>query len=168
MTAAPWKLNRRSALLALAGGCIAILQLPAAQAQGAALVRMQLEQQALLTIPGRERAGLEVTVDTSPAAKDLMAKSPPGKAAPLISLATGLLSIPSIWSAIQEMLRRPEFGGVVIDARITPVNIQHDPSLEGDCVKAIRADGSIEKIRSTLATQDFLQTILAGSGGKPL
>ena len=168
MTAAPQKLNRRAVLLGLAGGCIAILRLPAARAQGAAQVRMQLEQQALITIPGRERAGLAVTVDTSPAAEALKARSPLGKAAPLIYLAAGLLSIPSIWSAIQEMLRRQEYGGVVIDTRTTPINIQHDQSLEGDLVMVIRGDGSIETVRSTLATQDFLQRILAGSGGKPL
>ncbi len=167
-TAAPQKLNRRSALLGLAGGCIAIFRLPAARAQGAAQVRMQLEQQALIIIQGRERAGLAVTLDTSPAAEALKARSPPGKAVPIIYLAAGLLSIPSISLAIQEMLRHQEYGGVVIDTQTTPVNIHHDQSLEGDLVMAIRADGSIEKVRSTLATQDFLQRILSGSGGKPL
>lgn len=124
---------------------------------------MQLEQQALITLPGRERAGLEVAVDTSPGAEYLKKKSLPGKAVPIIYVISGILSIPSIWSAVQEMLRRLEYGGVVIDTRTTPVNIQHDLSLEGDLVMVIRADGSTETIHSTFATVEFLQKILAGS-----
>jgi len=58
---------------------------------------MQLEQQALITIPGHERARLEVAEDTSPAAEALKEKSPPGKAVPIIYLVAGSLSIPSLW-----------------------------------------------------------------------
>jgi hypothetical protein len=129
-------------------------------AQETTRVRIQLDQQALNTVPGDERAGLDVTEDTSPAAEGLKARSPPGKAVPIIYLIVGALSIPSIWSAVQEMLRRHEYGGVVIDTRAIPANIHHDQVLPADVVMVIRADGSTETLRSSLATEDFLNNLL--------
>jgi hypothetical protein len=130
-------------------------------AQEMAQVRIQLDQQALNTVPGHERADLEVTEDTSPAAERLKASSPPGKAVPIIYLIVGILSIPSVWAAVQEMLRRHEYGGVVIDTRTNPVNIRHDQAVQADLVFVIRADGSTERVQSTLATEDFLKGILS-------
>jgi len=63
------------------------------------------------------------------------------------------------------MLRRREYGGVIIDARATPANIHHDLSVQADLVLVIRADGSTETIRSTQATQDFLKEVLGRPGG---
>ncbi|MGH6837846.1 MAG: hypothetical protein ACREDT_03425 [Methylocella sp.] len=134
-------------------------------AQESTQIRIQLDQQALNTVPGRERVGLEVTEDTSPAAEALKARSPPGKAIPIIYLVVGILSLPSIWSAVQEMLRRHEYGGVIIDARASPPNIHHDQSLQADLVLVIRADGSTETVRSTMATENFLKTVLSHHGG---
>ena len=116
------------------GICIAGGGLRSAMAQETAQIRIQLDQQALNTVPGSERAGLEVTEDTSPAAEDLEGTSPPGKAVPIIFLIVGVLSIPSIWGAVQEMLRRHEYGGVVIDTRTNPANIRHDQSVQADLV----------------------------------
>ena len=129
-------------------------------AQAAAKVRIQLDQQALNAVPGDERVGLDVTEDTSPAAQALKAHSPPGKAVPIIYLIAGNLSLPSIRSAVQEMLRRHEYGGVVIDTRASPANIRNDPTAQADSVLVIRADGSTESVRSTLVTEDFLKRVL--------
>lgn len=159
------KISRRRALTAAWGALVAGLGLQPASAQEGVQVRIQLDQQALNTVPGDERADLEVTEDTSPAAEALRKRSPPGKAIPIIYLVVGVLSIPSIWSAVQEMLRRHEYGGVVIDTRTTPANIRHDQSLQADLVMVIRADGTMETIRSTLATEDYLKRILAGQSG---
>jgi hypothetical protein len=158
------RISRREALSAAWGACIAAIGPCSVMAQEATKIRIQLDEQALNTVPGRERAGLEVREDISPAAEDLKARSLPGKAVPIIYLVAGLLSIPSIWSAVQEMLRRHEYGGVVIDTRTTPANIHHDQSLQADLVLVIKADGSTETVRSTLATQDFLKGVLYHGG----
>ncbi len=168
MTARPstaLRIGRRGVLSAVWGVCIAGWGLRSALAQEATQIRIQLDQQALNTLPGDERAGLEVTEDTSPEAQALKARSPPGKAIPIIYLIAGLLSLPSIWAAVQEMLRRREYGGVIIDARTTPANIHHDQTIPADLVLVIRADGSSERVRSTLATQDFLNGVLGHHGG---
>src|SRR5262249_48158038 len=103
------QITRRGALSAAWGICIAASGLHSVHsvlAQEAAKVRMQLDQQTLNALPGDERAGLEVAEDTSPAAEGLKAHSLPGKALPIIYLIAGVLSLPSIRGAVQEMLRR--------------------------------------------------------------
>lgn len=159
------RISRRGVLPVVWGVCIVGWGLRAAMAQEATQIRIQLDQQALNTVPGDERADLEVTEDTSPEAEDLKKRSPPGKAIPIIYLIVGLLSLPSIWSAVQEMLRRREYGGVIIDTRTTPANIHHDISVQGDLVLVIRPDGSTESVRSTMATEDFLKGVLGHVGG---
>jgi hypothetical protein len=154
------QITRRGALSAAWGICIAASGLHSVMAQEAAKVRMQLDQQALNALPGDERVGLEVTEDTSPAAQGLKAHSLPGKALPIIYLIAGVLSLPSIRGAVQEMLRRTEFGGVVIDTRTSPANIRNDLTAQADWVLVIRADGSTESVRSTLVTEDFLKRVL--------
>jgi len=154
------QISRRGVLSAVWGLSIFGWGLNLALAQEATQIRIQLDQQALNTVPGDERAGLEVTEDTSPEAQALKKRSPPGKAIPIIYLIVGILSIPSVWAAVQEMLRRHEYGGVVIDTRTTPANIHHDPSVQADLVLVIRADGSAETVRSTLATENFLKSVL--------
>ena len=159
------RISRRGVLPVVWGVCIAGWGLRSVVAPEAAQIRIQLDQQALNTVPGDERASLEVTEDTSPEAQALKARSPAGKAIPIIYLIAGLLSIPSIWSAVQEMLRRREYGGVIIDTRTTPANIHHDQSVQGNLVLVIRPDGSTESVHSELATEDFLKGVLGHPGG---
>jgi hypothetical protein len=155
------QISRRGVLPVVWVGCIAGWGLRSVMAQEEGTqVRIQLDQQTLNTIPGDEREDLKVTEDTSPEAQALKERSPPGKAIPIIYLIVGLLSLPSIWASIQEMLRRREYGGVIIDTRTTPANIHHDLSVQADLVLVVRADGSTESVRSTLATQDFLKGVL--------
>lgn len=155
------QLSRRGALAAVWGVCILGLGLRSALAQEAAQIRIQLDQQALNTLPGDERAGLEVTEDKSPEAQALKKRSPPGKAVPIIYIVIGILSIPSILAAVQEMLRRYQYGGVIIDTRTSPVTIRHDPSVQGELALVIRADGSVETFHSTVVTQDFIKSVFA-------
>jgi predicted phosphoribosyltransferase len=153
--------TRRGALSAAWGACIVASGLHSVMAQEAAAVRMQLDQQALNAVPGDEREGLlEVTEDTSPAAQDLKARSLPGKALPIIYLIAGVLSLSSIRGAVQEMLRHREYGGVVIDTRTRPANIRNELTAQADSVVVSRADGSMESVRSTLVTEDFLRHVL--------
>jgi predicted phosphoribosyltransferase len=154
------QVTRRAALFAAWETWIAASGLHSVMAQEAAAVRMQLDQQALNAVPGDERVGLEVTEDTSPAAQDLKERSLPGKTLPIIYLIAGVLSLHSIRGAVQEMLRRHEYGGVVIDTRTSPANIRNDLTAQADSVMVVRADGSTESVRSTLVTEDFLKRVL--------
>jgi hypothetical protein len=58
------------------------------------------------------------------------------------------------------MLRRHEYGGVVIDTRTSPAKIRNDLTAQADWVLVIRADGSADRVRSTLVTEDFLKRVL--------
>jgi hypothetical protein len=154
------QITRRATLSAIWGTCVAASRLHPVMAQAPAKVRIQLDQQALNAIPGDERVGLDVREDTSLAAQALKAHSRPGKALPIIYLIAGNLSLPSIRGAVQEMLRRREYGGVVIDARASPADIRNDPAAQADTLLVIRADGSTASVRATLVTEDFLKGVL--------
>lgn len=155
-------MNRRSALSAIWGVCIAGWGLQSSMAQEQALqIRIQLDQQAFNTVPGDELERLEVTEDTSPAAQGLKARSPPGKAIPVIYLIVGSLSLQSVCAVVQEMLRRSEYGGVTINALTSPPSIYHGQSVPAGLVRVNRADGSTETVRSTQVTEDFCKGALS-------
>jgi hypothetical protein len=88
------QISRRGVLPLVWGVCIAGWGLRSVMAQEATQIRIQLDQQGLNTVPGDERAGLEVTEDTSPEAQALKKRSPPGKAIPIIYLIVGLSRFP--------------------------------------------------------------------------
>jgi hypothetical protein len=90
------QISRRGVLPAVWGVCFAGWGLRSVMAQEATKIRIQLDQQALNTLPGDERADLEVTEDTSAEAQALKTHSPPGKAIPIIYLVVGLLSLPDL------------------------------------------------------------------------
>jgi hypothetical protein len=54
---------------------------------------------------------------------------------------------------------------VIIDTRMTPATIHHDPALPADLVLVIRPDGSSEKVPSTLATENFVKAALGRRQG---
>lgn len=123
-------------------------------------VRIQLDQGALQTIPGDERADVKVAEDKSAKAQALIKETPHEKAIPVIYLVIGVLSIPVIWDTVQEMLRREYYGGVIIDARQTPALITHDKSLSARFVLFISADGKSEKYEA----KDFSENVLEKLG----
>jgi hypothetical protein len=59
-------------------------------AQETAQILTQLDQQALNTLPGDERAELQVKEETGPAADALQKRSPPGKAVPIMFICNNL------------------------------------------------------------------------------
>lgn len=123
-------------------------------------VRIQLESTALLAIPGDERSGLSVTQDNSPGAQALIKATPPERAIPVIFIVVGLLSIPVIWDTIREMLRRDEYGGVLIDARQSPPSVMHDRSIPADIVLFIDAQGHSTKVESRNVSEDLLAKMI--------
>ena len=122
-------------------------------------VHMQLDGGALQQIPGDERADVSVTQDSSPEAEALIQATPPGRAIPVIFVVVGILSIPVIWDTIREMLRRDHYGGVLIDARQTPVLITHDTALPADFVMFIDRDGHGQRYEARDIPADLLLQI---------
>jgi hypothetical protein len=134
----------------------------AAQGHDTLSVSMQIGGEAIGRIPGDQRAQATVTEDTSEAARSLIALAPPGRAVPAMWLVVGVLAIPVVWDAVHEMVRRREYGGVIIDSRQTPVVIRHDRTLPADLVLLIAADGRAQRIESRNFTEDMLRAIGAG------
>jgi hypothetical protein len=122
-------------------------------------VRIQLDDGALQAIPGDERADVTVTQDTSPAAQALIRATPPERFPPVIYVVVGVLSVPVIWDTIREMLRRDQYGGVLIDARRTPALITYDKTLPADLVLFIDPDGHSQRYESRNIPADLLLKI---------
>jgi hypothetical protein len=120
-------------------------------------VRIQLDDGALQTIPGDERAEVTVEEDKSTAAKALIKKTPPGRAVPVIFIVDGVLSVPVIWDTIRKMLRRQYYGGVIIDGRQTPALITHDKALPAEMVLFIGSDGHSQRYEAKNIPEDILQ-----------
>jgi hypothetical protein len=123
-------------------------------------VRIQLDGGALQVIPGDERADVKVEEDKSPAAQTLIQNTPQGRAVPIFFIVVGVLSIPVIWDTVREMLRREYYGGVVIDARETPVLITHDKTLPAEMILFIGQDGKSERYEAWNVSEDLLGKIL--------
>jgi hypothetical protein len=123
-------------------------------------VRIQLDEGALQTIPGDERADVIVEEDKSAAAEALIKETPPGRAVPIIFIVVGILSIPVIWDSVREMLRREEYGGVVIDARQTPALITHDKALPAAIVLFISSDGKSQRYEARNVSEDLLTKLV--------
>ena len=123
-------------------------------------VRIQLDSGALLAIPPDERAGLKITQDDSDSAKALIKATPSERAIPIIYLVVGVLSIPVIWDTIREMLRRDEYGGVLIDARKSPPLIEHDRSIPADIVLFVDEQGHSTKVESRNVSEDLLAKMI--------
>ncbi len=123
-------------------------------------VRIQLDEGALQTIPGDERADVVVEEDKSAVAEALIKDTPPGRAVPIIYIVVGVLSIPVIWETVREMLRREYYGGVVIDARQTPALITHDKILPADTVLFIGPDGKSQRYEARNISEDLLTKLI--------
>jgi hypothetical protein len=119
-------------------------------------VRIQLDDGALQTIPGDERADVTVEEDKSASAQVLIKESPPGRAVPIVYLVVGVLSIPVIWDTVREMLHREYHGGVIIDARKSPALITHDKTLPAKVVLFIGPDGSNQRYEAWNIPEDLL------------
>jgi hypothetical protein len=127
-------------------------------------VHMQIDKGALQKIPGDERTDVAVREDTSSEAQALIRATPPGRAIPVIYIVVGILSIPTIWDTIREMLRRDHYGGVLIDARQIPALITHDRSLPADIVLFIGPDGHSQQYESHNLSQELLLQIAKDTG----
>jgi hypothetical protein len=119
-------------------------------------VRIQLDDGALQTIPGDERADATAEEDKSEAAQALIKETPKDRAVPIIFVVVAVLSIPVIWDTIREMLRRQYYGGVIVDARQTPALITHDKTLPAEMVLFIGADGKSQEYEAKNFSEDIL------------
>ena len=119
-------------------------------------VRIQLDDGALQTIPGDERADVTVAEDKSTTAQALIKETPHGRAVPIIFIVIGVLSVPVIWDTIREMLRRQYYGGVIIDGRQTPASITHDKTLPAEMVLFIGSDGKSQRYEAKNIPEDLL------------
>jgi hypothetical protein len=154
-------MHRRTTLIS---GAAALLCRSASAENSGVIANLEVDAGTLGSIPGDERAGLDVQRDNSALAHDLSARIPPGKAIPIIYIVIGILSIPTLWSTVREMLRRDYFGGVLIDLRGTQISIVSDPKVPANMVFVVQGDGSVKQFLSEDFSERTLSALIARKG----
>jgi hypothetical protein len=151
MNASPQMLSRRTIAVNLYILSM-IFQLGEAFAESATVaVRLRADSTVVQSVPADARQRLRISPDRSPAAKELAAQVPPEKAVPIILIAVGVMSLPVLFSSIQEMIRQYYYGGVIFDARTTPISVINSKSMPSNMVLYIAPDGKSQRY----SAQDF-------------
>jgi hypothetical protein len=131
-----------------------------AQFSEMAEVELRLDTEVFQGIPRNARQKLNAHQDTSAYAEEMIRAVPSQKAVPVILIAVGMLSIPIIWSSIQEMLREYYYGGVLIDTRKNPPSITNSKRIPNDMIFIIDSNGITVKYNSNEFTQSVLTRFL--------
>jgi hypothetical protein len=129
---------------------------------GTIAVRLRADSTVVQGLPPDVRQNLRISQDSSPAAKKLAAQSPPGRFVPIILIAVGVMSIPILYSSVREMVRQTYFGGVIIDARTTPVSVINSKSIPENIVLYIAPNGKPKRY----SAQDITPEVFAKFLGK--
>jgi hypothetical protein len=80
-------------------------------AQDATEIRLRVEQSALQVIPTPLRSQLDVALDESEQAQELMRDLPAQRAVPIFFIVLGIVAIPVIYDTVREMIREADYGG---------------------------------------------------------
>src|SRR5262245_32902429 len=89
-------------------------------------LRIRIDDSVRQSIPPLVQQHLVIEPDHSDEAKDLVRRSPPSRAVPIIFIVVGAISIPVVVQMMREALRQVYYGGVLIDMRTQPVNVKSD------------------------------------------
>jgi hypothetical protein len=135
-------------------------QFAGAQGGGSVAVQIRVDDSVRGLVPPVLLNTVRIEPDSSAFAGDLVRRSPPARAVPVIFIIVGTLTVPIVLQMIQELLREAYYGGVVIDARSTPPNITSDPRIPANMVFVTNADGKTNQYTSNQLSTDLLRKIL--------
>ena len=154
--------TRRSFLCLAAAGSLGCCFSSRAQTNGASIdVQIRADESAKSTIfTPVSLQRLNVTVDSSSDAKVLQQATPKSRAVPLFYLIAGAIAVIVILEMIQELLRRTEYGGVIIDLRKVPPLVSNDLKVPAGFVFVVTPSGAVTKYTSDELSLSALQTVL--------
>ena len=105
---------------------------------------------------------LDVSLDSSDDAKSLQEAAPKSRAVPIFYLIAGVIAVVLILEMIQELLRRREFGGVIIDMRKTPPLVSNDLKVPAELVFVVAPSGAVSQYTSENLSASALLNLLKG------
>jgi hypothetical protein len=111
-------------------------------------------------VPAIEQSTLNVSADTSQEAKELISRTPKGKAAPVLLIIIGAIAAVNISRMILELLQEYYYGGVIIDARVKPPMITNDVKIPPGTVVVISENGVQATFKKSEISPEFVNTVL--------
>jgi hypothetical protein len=123
-------------------------------------VRIRADETVRGLLPPVALRNLVVEPDRSPDASELAKHAPGERAAPIILVIVGALTLIQILEMIKEMVREYYYGGVLIDARKSPPNILNDLRIPANTLVLIQPDGTIGHFSVDSLPADLLETVL--------
>jgi hypothetical protein len=126
------------------------------QPADAITIRIRLDDSVRQSIPPLVQRNLIIEPDQSDEAKELVRRSPPSRAVPIIFIVVGAMSIPLIVQMMREALRQVYYGGVLIDMRKQPVTVTSDPQIPANMIFMIDAEGKTTRFTSDQLSPELL------------
>jgi len=123
-------------------------------------VRIRADDVVKGSVPPVALEDLHIEPDRSTEAQALAQRAPVGRAVPLFVWIIGVMGAPLVWQFVREQVRQYWYGGVLIDARTTPVTITNDLRIPGDMVLIIEASGRSTRYRSSDLSAEIIESAL--------
>jgi hypothetical protein len=155
-------LTRRTLHVAMLSlGAAAAFPLAAHGQQGDTVrVRIRVDDSVRQSIPPIVQRDLTIEQDESDEAKELIRRSPPARAVPILFIIVGTIAVPLVVQMVREALRQIYYGGVLIDTRTKPTSVSSDPRIPANMVFVIDADGKMNRFTSDQLSPDLLVSLL--------
>jgi hypothetical protein len=119
-------------------------------------IRIRVDDAVRQSIPPIVQRNLVIEPDPSDEAKELVRRSPPSRAVPIIFIVVGAMSIPLIVQMMREALRQVYYGGVLIDMRKQPVTVTSDPQIPANMIFMIDPEGKTTRFTSDQLSPELL------------
>jgi hypothetical protein len=123
-------------------------------------IRIRVDDSVRQSIPPLVQRNLTIERDQSEEANELVLRSPPARAVPIIFVIAGAMAVPLVLQMIRETLRQVYYGGVLIDIRPQPAVVTSDPKIPANMVFLIDRDGKTSQFTSDQLNPALLAQLL--------
>jgi hypothetical protein len=131
-----------------------------AQSQDLFHIRIRADESVRGLLPPIAQQNLAITPDQSAVAREMAARAPSERAAPIILIIVGAIALVKIVEMIHELGREFYYGGVIVDGRKSPPEISNDVKIPPGVVFVFQADGSVKQFRSDDVPVDLVAAVL--------
>lgn len=123
-------------------------------------VRIRVDDSVRQSIPLIVQRDLTISQDQSEEAMELVRRSPPGRAVPIMFIVVGAMAVPVVLQMIREALRQVFYGGVLIDLRSQPPTVTSNLQIPANMVFVIDRDGKNTQFTSDQLSPAMLVQLL--------
>jgi hypothetical protein len=123
-------------------------------------VRIRVDDSVRQSIPPMLQRRLTIEQDQSDEANELIRRSPPARAVPVMFTIVGAMAVPVVLQMVREALRQIYYGGVLIDVRTQPSTVTSDPRVPGNMVFVVDSNGKTTQFTSDQLTPAMLGELL--------